>query len=312
MTTSETHQSNPETYTWRNYRCTYNVSGNLADPNPDSDSKPPLLLIHPIGVGLSRHFWQRFCHKWQQQGYNNAIYNPDLLGCGESDMPHLAYYPIDWAEQLNYFIETVIQQPVVLVVQGALFPVAIKLIGLQSESITDRNWIKKIVLSGPPSWPLMIKAPDPIKQKVRWNLFFDSPIGNGFYRYARSRKFLTSFSTKRLFGEAKAVDEEWLVTLRQGSENMASRYAVFSFLAGFWRENYAEQIAAITQPTLVVMGDKASSISREGKEETGNQRLAEYLKYLPNGQGITINGRNVLPYESTDEFVRAIAPFING
>lgn len=294
-------------YTWQNYRCAYQA---IAD-NETSTSYPPLLLIHPIGVGLSGKFWQRFCQIWQEKGYKNPIYNPDLLGCGDSAMPHLAYYPIDWAEQLNYFIQTVIKQPVILVVQGALFPVAIKLVGLQNQRNTSTNWVKKLVLSGPPPWPLMTKAKSNLQQKLQWNLFFDSPLGNGFYRYARTRKFLSSFSTKRLFADAAAVDEEWLNTLGEGAKPMASRYAVFSFLAGFWRENYQEQIMAIQQPTLVVMGEKASSIGREGKAETAAQRLAEYLKYLPNGEGLKISGRNVLPYESTYEFVEAIAPFIH-
>lgn len=294
-------------YTWQNYRCAYQA---IAD-NETSTSYPPLLLIHPIGVGLSGKFWQRFCQIWQEKGYKNPIYNPDLLGCGDSAMPHLAYYPIDWAEQLNYFIQTVIKQPVILVVQGALFPVAIKLVGLQNQVNTDTKWVKKLVLSGPPPWPLMTKATSNLQQKLQWNLFFDSPLGNGFYRYARTRKFLSSFSTKRLFADAAAVDEEWLNTLGEGAKPMASRYAVFSFLAGFWRENYQEQIMAIQQPTLVVMGEKASSIGREGKAETADQRLAEYLKYLPQGEGLKISGRNVLPYESTYEFVEAIAPFIH-
>lgn len=307
MNSSEKHRSQTKAYTWLNYRCTYDMTGSTAA----QENTTPLLLIHPIGVGLSRNFWQRFCHKWQQQGYKNVIYNPDLLGCGETDLTHVAYYPIDWAKQLNYFIETVIQQPVVLVVQGASFPIAIKLVGLQATSNTGKNWVKKIVLGGPPSWPLMIKDTSPVKQKIIWNLFFDSLLGNGFYRYARSRKFLDSFSTKRLFADAAAVDEEWLATLRVGSANMASRYAVFSFLAGFWRENYTQEIAAMAQSTLVVMGDKASSIGKEGKKENADKRLAQYLKYVPNCEGMKISGRNVLPYESTDEFVRAIAPFVN-
>jgi pimeloyl-ACP methyl ester carboxylesterase len=307
MTISATQQYPTKHYTWRNYRCAYQIVGETQT----NASQTPLLLIHPIGVGLSGKFWQRFCQSWQEKGYKNPIYNPDLIGCGDSAMPHLAYYPIDWAEQLNYFIETVIQQPVILVVQGALFPVAIKLVGLQNQSNTGTNWVEKLVLSGPPPWPLMIKEKSSIQQKLQWNLFFDSLVGNGFYRYARSRKFLSSFSTKRLFAYAEAVDEEWLTTLGDGAKSMASRYAVFSFLAGFWRENYQEQIAAIQQPTLVVMGEKASSISKEGKAETADQRLAEYLKYLPHGEGVKISGSNVLPYESTDDFVQAIAPFIH-
>ncbi|BDI19183.1 hypothetical protein ANSO36C_49850 [Nostoc cf. commune SO-36] len=96
-----------------------------------------------------------------------------------------------------------------------------------------------------------------------------------------------------------------------GAANPASRHAVFSFLAGFWRQDYTSYIASIGQPTLAVMGETASSISQDNRKETPDERLAHYLACLPQGQGIKINGRNVLPYESTAEFVAAIATFIN-
>lgn len=300
--TATTWKTDTKFYTWKNYRCAYEFSpGN----NPDA---PPLLLVHPIGVGLSGKFWQRFCREWTTTGKPNSIYNPDLLGCGDSDMPRIAYNPADWAEQLLHFITNVVQKPVILVVQGALFPVAIKLVHLPNAA----NWVRGLVLSGPPPWPLITSERPKWRQKLIWNLFFDAPAGNGFYRYARTSKFLRNFSIRQLFAESQDVDGEWLETLQLGAKNLASRYAVFSFLAGFWRENYQEDIARITQPTLVVMGEKASSISREGKQETPEERLADYLKTFPNAQGIKIPKRNVLPYEATAEFVGVVAPFVAG
>ena len=287
-------------YIWRNYRCAYEVH----NPNQSTvDEGIPLLLIHPIGVGLSRHFWQRFCGESVKIGCCNQIYNPDLLGCGESDMPHVAYTPTDWAEQLQHFVQTVVKKPVILVVQGALLPVAIAL-------ATHASWIQGLVLAGPPAWAVITKDSDAWQQKLRWNLL-DSPLGIAFYRYARRQQFLQSFSTRQLFADANSVDAEWLNTLEAGAKNPDSRYAVFSFLAGFWRQDYKEAIAAIAQPTLVVVGDTASSISQVGKAETPEQRLADYLKYLPKGSGVKVPGRNVLPYESTDEFIAAIAPFLD-
>ncbi|MEH2349196.1 MAG: alpha/beta hydrolase [Nostoc sp.] len=287
-------------YIWQNYRCAYEV----LQPNNTTSEGIPLVLIHPIGVGLSRQFWQRFCREWYNSGQRNSIYNPDLLGCGESDMPHLAYTPSDWAEQLQSFLQTVVQKPVIVVVQGALLPVAIALIQKQS------NLIAKLVLSGPPPWALMTNKPPEWQQKFLWNVL-DSPFGSAFYRYARTPKFLRSFSTRQLFASDNAVDAEWLNTLLAGAENPASRHAVFSFLAGFWRQDYTTSIASIGQPTLAVMGETASSISQKSKKETPDKRLADYLACLPHGRGIKINGRNVLPYESAAEFVAAIAPFIN-
>ncbi|MFS0513541.1 alpha/beta fold hydrolase [Nostoc sp. UIC 10607] len=287
-------------YSWNNYHCAYAVH----QPTNTTPEGIPLLLIHPIGVGLSRQFWQRFCREWYNTGQRNSIYNPDLLGCGESDMPHLAYTPSDWAEQLQYFLQTVVQKPVIVVVQGALLPVAIELV--QKES----NLIAGLVLSGPPAWGLMTNKSSEWQQKLLWNLL-DSPFGSAFYRYARTPKFLRSFSTRQLFTSENSVDAEWLNTLLVGAENPASRHAVFSFLAGFWRQDYTSFIASIQQPTLAVVGETASSISEKSKQETPDERLTHYLACLPQGRGIKINGRNVLPYESTAEFVAAIATFIN-
>jgi hypothetical protein len=39
-----------------NYRCAYEVH----QPINATPEGVPLVLIHPIGVGLSRQFWQRF------------------------------------------------------------------------------------------------------------------------------------------------------------------------------------------------------------------------------------------------------------
>ncbi|WP_448265704.1 alpha/beta fold hydrolase [Nostoc sp. DSM 114159] len=287
-------------YSWQNYRCAYEVH----QPINTTSEGIPLLLIHPIGVGLSRRFWQRFCREWYSTGQRNSIYNPDLLGCGESDMPRIAYTPSDWAEQLQFFLQTVVQKPVILVVQGALLPVAIQLV--QKES----NLIAGLVLAGPPTWALMTNKPPEWQEKFLWNVL-DSPFGSAFYRYARTPKFLRSFSIRQLFASETAVDAEWLNTLLAGAENPASRYAVFSFLAGFWRDDYTSFMASIGQPTLAVMGEIASSISQDNKKETPDERLAHYLGCLPESRGLKINGRNVLPYESTTEFVAAIAPFIN-
>ena len=300
--TSPTTETATQFYTWKNYKCAYEFHIPTDANNP---SATPLLLIHPIGVGLSRHFWQRFCTEWYKTGHSNPIYNPDLLGCGNSDMPHVACTPRDWAEQLQYFLQNVVKQPVIIIVQGALLPVAIELVNLQNEP----NLISALVMAGPPALPLITKNSPPVRQRVRWNIL-DSPFGKAFYRYARRPQFLDSFSIRQLFADEDSVDAEWLDTLVKGAANPDSRHAVFSFLAGFWRQDYKDAIAAIKQPTLVVLGEEASSISKKGKEETPDERLAEYLQLLPNSKGMKIPGRNVLPYESTAEFIAAIADFV--
>lgn len=303
-----------EFYTWQNYRCAFDKVPNQAasDQGIEQSLPPALLLVHPIGVGLSGRFWQPFIEQWKANGIaDNAVYNLDLLGCGESDMPSKAYAPEDWAEQLAYFIEQGAQEPVVLVVQGALLPVAVRLMGLPAAAK-----VRGLVLSGPPAWRLMSTPTERWQQTLSWRLF-SSPLGSLFYRYARREKFLRSFSERQLFDQPKDVTDGWLAMLNEGAADMGSRYAVFSFLSGFWRQDYAEAIARIQQPVLIVMGEDASSIDRRTAKEAekveaqpAQKRLQDYIDHFPHAQGVRIKGRNVLPYESTPEFVEAIAPFI--
>ena len=185
-TINNTTASPTQYYTWQNYRCAYEIHQPLNSPATGI----PLLLIHPIGVGLSRQFWQRFCREWYDKNHQNYIYNPDLLGCGESDMPALAHTPINWAKQLQYFLQTVVKKPVILVVQGALLPVAIELVKLEQDLIAG------LVLSDPTSRPVITKNAPKWQQKLLWSIF-TSPIGNAFFRYARTRKFLYSFSSEK-------------------------------------------------------------------------------------------------------------------
>lgn len=299
-------------YTWRGYRCAYDVltcdltsNSSATSAEPDSN-QPAILLLHPIGVGLSRHFWQRFAQAWFNAGETIPLYNPDLLGNGESDMPHVAYYPADWAAQLEHFIRTVVRRPVILISQGALFPVAIAL----SQRPNSLELMQGLILAGPPAWSIMTTLSPTWQNRLLWRLF-DSPLGQAFYRYARREQFLQSFSIKQLFDDAEDVDDNWLDMLQAGAADPASRHAVFSFLAGFWRQDYTEVMQRIPQPTLVVFGEDASSISRSGKKESPQDRMRDYLKHLPHVEGRFMSGRNVLPYERPVEFVQTISPFVH-
>jgi pimeloyl-ACP methyl ester carboxylesterase len=155
----------------------------------------------------------------------------------------------------------------------------------------------------------MTQASPAWRQQLNWQVF-NSLFGEAFYQYARSESFLRSFSERQLFANSAAVDRGWLEMLQAGAANRATRHAVLAFLAGFWRQDYTAKIEAITLPTLVVVGDRASSISRSGEGESPDERLSAYLHHLPNGQAVKIPGRNVLPYENTQEFVSAIASFV--
>ncbi len=288
-------------YQWKKYQCAYTEYGT------NNGDQIPLVLLHPIGVGLSGIFWHRFLKSFTEINPNYKVYNPDLLGCGESDLPRIAYDPKDWAMQLNFFLENVVKKPVILVVQGASLPIAVYM----SAGDLKSDLVQGLILSGPPAWNIMTNGGNRKISEIVWNLFFDSFVGSLFYKYAQRRKFIESFSIKELFAKPEDVDDEWLDMLEKGGLNPRNRYGVFSFLAGFWRKDYTKLMTKMEQKILLLMGEKASSVSKDGFKESPEQRIDLYEKNFANLKGKKISGRNVLPYESTEEFVGKLQEFIN-
>ena len=145
----------------------------------------PLLLIHPVGVGLSSRFWERFSRNWQQQDAATTLLCPDLLGCGQAAMEKRVLTAEDWAMAL---VELLNQRdnrdPVVLVSQGASLPIALALI----EQAPDL--VSRLVAISPPGWRVLSEPFPQQRAEQLWRWLFSGPIGGLFYRYARRRAFL--------------------------------------------------------------------------------------------------------------------------
>ena len=93
------------------------------------EAKPPLLLIHPVGIGLHGWFWDRFLDQW----VGAEVFVPDLIGCGGSaDWAPERYgdlsAPLDWVRQCEALWRDGLQdRPVVVVAQGGIAPLAVQL-----------------------------------------------------------------------------------------------------------------------------------------------------------------------------------------
>ena len=267
-------------------------------------SMPALLLIHPIGVGLCSRFWDRFIQRWLGDHPEADLLAPDLIGCGEAACSLDPLTPEAWAKPLAALLRERNDGPVVLVSQGTSLPIALALLELAPDLVCG------LVAISPPGWRVLHEAFPIERSRQLWRWLFRGPIGNLFYRYARRRSFLQSFSRKNLFAEAEAVDEEWLQTLSEGSRAMNTRWAVFSFLAGFWRRDWEPQLTGLTLPLQVVFGGSATGIGRSRCWDDLDERLATYRRKLPKAAIDTIPGRNVLPYESADACVGCVSRWL--
>ena len=111
--------------------------------NPSAEQQ--LLLIHPIGVGLSSRFWDRFVHCWQMGTNTPRLLTPDLLGCGAAPCTARPLTPEDWAEPLINLLREQDHGPCVLVSQGASLPIALAIVAKAPELVSA------LVAISPPS-----------------------------------------------------------------------------------------------------------------------------------------------------------------
>ena len=212
--------------------------------------------------------------------------------------------PEDWAAPLIDLLREHNNAPAILVSQGASLPIALAVIKTAPELVAG------LIAISPPSWRILEEPCPKLQSQLLWRLLFQGPIGFLFYRYARRRAFLKSFSANNLFASNKNVDDEWLDTLEQEAANMSTRWATFSFLAGFWRRNWTKQWQEIKQPIWLLFGLKATGIGRTKHWDDAQERIHSYEQQLPNAVTASIDGRNVLPYESTAQCVTQLQSWL--
>lgn len=268
-----------------------------------SSAKTAMILIHPIGVGLDRSYWNRFLRAYETNGPQLHVYAPDLRGCGEFKVQPQKVTVEEIANDLTGFVEDTIQKPVVIYTEGALAGA-----GLLLANQLGPDMLKGVILGTPPPLTFLSEGVNPISTRLAW-AFFSSPLGLFLFNYVRRREFLKNFTKKNLFLEE--VDDEWLDTLENAASDLGSRWAVFSFLASAWREDFRPLMRNIEAPVLLLMGNDSAIITKPKMNRAAEERIADYGKEFPNMQSVVIRGSNVLAYEYAEDTVKAIVPFID-
>ena len=261
------------------------------------EADPPLLLVHPVGIGLDSWFWNRLLDNWQ----GAEVYCPDFIGCGKSEewAPEEKglFVPLDWVRQCEVLWRERIQRPCMVVGQGGMAPVAVQLATRQSDLWDGPRAVCSVVLASPPTWDDMADGLDEAEVARNYRQL-SSPLGAAGYRLLRMRSFVRFFSDLFLF--QGQCDDAWLDECDRGAAPLAARFPVFAFNAGLVGvRGLGAEMRAMKQPMLILNGeaDKRTA-KRAGYAE---QMAACSLQTLP--------GCNVLPWEEPQATARALAAF---
>jgi pimeloyl-ACP methyl ester carboxylesterase len=293
----------------------WNLSYLYKPPSPGNESKPPIIFIHPIGVGLSSWFWTKVMKEYgssydnsnndtndnnQDQG-NPPMYAIDLIGCGLENGADKwdpnekgLFFPLSWVEGVETFIQKLALNSCTVVVQGGLAGVGI--------SLSSRNpisTISKLILTSPPTYDDMI---NPVPQKeleTNYNFLTNKLWGNLAFTILESRAAIKLFSNLFLFSEE--CDEEWLDYTMNGASYQDARTPVQVFNAGFVNHrSFEEEMVSLDQQVLIVSG-------------TDDKRDSERVMYATNMKNCdrrAIDGTNVMPWENPRGTVALLKEFL--
>ena len=285
-------------YEYDGWRCSYRHR----PAGPKGGSRPPLLLVHPIGIGMSGWFWERLMSAYEGDDAAPAIYAPDLIGCGASTpwepQERGLFLPLDYSRQCEQLWRVAIGEPCVVVTQGGLAPVGVLLASRMSDTWNGELGVERLILASPPTWEEISTDSDRAAAARAFSAFA-SPLGAASYKLLQLRAFVRFFSNLFLFDAV--ADEEWVEQCCTEAAQPSAQWPVFAFNAGIvGARGYFDELVGAEQPVLLLEG------ASDRRQRDG------YAENMRRCQRATINEAcNVLPYEQADATREAIDRFCN-
>ena len=293
-----------KTYKYDGWNLTYSYKA--ASPGFENDS--PILLIHPVGIGLASWFWERFMDEWT----GPALYAPNLIGCGISQgsdpwnpEERALSFPLGWAQGCEALMNEVVAsssafpglsflgkgQKWNVMSQGGLAPVVVLM------AARNPDTVERLILASPPTWKDMTTGV-PEKELSRNYNFLSNPVwGRWAFRLLESRGAIEFFSNQFLFSQT--CDATWLDKAEE-ELGLASRPPVISFNSGFClHRSFEEELRTLPQQTIILAGKD----DKRAREEYTRCMKKCHLEVLP--------GLNVLPWESPSETMQAVKNFLS-
>jgi len=227
------------TYKWRFGNIHYTVSG--------ADNKPPLLLVHGIGVGAGSHEWDRAIASLSQSYHVYAI---DLLGFGRSDKPALSVSAYLYVQQINDFVRNVIKEETFLAANNLSASFAAVAAALKPK------FFKKMIFIAPHA----LKPPVPTAKQKWLKRLLEAPIiGTSIY-LAFCSKWFKRLADCRIVPPNKLaernISECFYRAAHRGGAN--ARFPMAAFLTGFLYIDTKRALAQLSTPSQTIWADASS------------------------------------------------------
>jgi pimeloyl-ACP methyl ester carboxylesterase len=261
----------------------------------ESGAGSPVLLVHGIYAGASSYEFRKLFPLLAQR---HRVVAFDLIGCGLSDKPKLAYHAELFVEQIVDAVETFAGDPVAVVASslGAAFAIR------AATRVQDR--IERLAVICPTGLGGTLdkgpKGPGPAITA----LFRTPVLGEAAFNALASKASIRSFLRKHVYGDPSGVtpdivDHYYAVTHQPGS-----RYVPAAFAGGALDCDVARDLPFLTVPLQVLWGERAVSMNPRSNAD-------EFLRLTGDARLVTFANSGLLPHEEEPQAVAdALAGFL--
>lgn len=255
------------------YKCDKLLLESTVKLKSSSHGTTGVVLIHPVGVGIARWFYERLLnslHDNPNRPDRLLILSPDLLGSGSACDPsisglegYIKHLPLlnisDWSDQL---IDLMAKNQVsstgdpggpidrwCVIANGGCSPIALQAAARSlDESCPLSKPVSNVIISSSPRLPFFLNPADSSKVAKAYKRLCGI-VGRIFWWYAcrNEGKFIQTFSEKNLVADPANLGDTWRSNCYHTAISCRglSRYSTFAFLAGCLQDGCKNSLDAL-------------------------------------------------------------------
>jgi len=266
-------------WTWRGYDIFATEAG----------EGPVVLLVHGISTGASSYEYRKL---FPLLAESHRVVAFDLLGCGLSERPNLAYSGELFVDQIVDALSEFGGDGTTLIGSSMGGAFSIRATARAADQVGHLVTINPTGLGG-------VLDTDPTALQSAISALVRSPIvGEILFNALASRPSLRWFLEHQSYADKRSVTPEIVNHYYAVTHQPGARYVPANFVGGALNVNVARDLPFITAPILVAWGEQTPSVSKR-------PHSSEFLQFARHGSLVTFAQSGLLPHEEEPESMRA-------
>ena len=248
-----------------------------------------IVLVHGIYAGASSYEYRKL---FPLLAASHRVVAFDLLGCGLSDLPNIAYSGEVFVELIVDALNEFGHEPTILIGSSMGGAFAIRAAARASDRVNRLVTISPTGLGG------VLDREPTAGQRFATALLRSPVAGETLFNALSSRPSLRWFLEHQSYGDKASVTPEIIDDYYAVTHQRGARYVPAAFVGGGLNINVARDLPFIEAPLLVAWGERAPSVS-------ALRYSAEFISLAQNGTLATFANSGLLPHEEEPEAVAA-------